>query len=113
MNQTEYADIPLIVDLTETQSSNIPENIKQDYSLTRLYAMGIDAWRLANRFNQLDSYQLNLLDGLTGKLSTSSQCEVTRELSWQQYVYETSETSETSESTKTTEASEPSEQQSK
>ena len=72
--------------------------------------MGIDAWRLANRFNQLDSYQLNLLDGLTGKLSTSSQCEVTRELSWQQYVYETSETSE---STKTTEASEPSEQQSK
>ena len=109
LNQTEYADIPLIVDLTETQSSNIPENIKQDYSLTRLYAMGIDAWRLANRFNQIDSYQFNFLDGLTGKMSTSSQCEVTRALSWQQYVYETSETSEP---TETTEASEASKQQS-
>jgi uncharacterized protein len=91
MNQTEYADIPLIINSSDKTSSIIPSNIQNDYSLTRLYAMGVDAWRLANRFNQLDSYQSNFLDGLTGKLSTSNQCEVARSLSWKQYVYTTSE----------------------
>ena len=73
MNKTEYADIPLIINSSDRTSSLIPGNIQKDYSLTRLYAMGIDAWRLANRFNQLDSYQPNFLDGMTGKLSTSNQ----------------------------------------
>ena len=94
MNNTQYGDIPLIINSSDRTFSLIPGNIQKDYSLTRLYAMGVDAWRLANRFNQLDSYQPNFLDGLTGKLSTSNQCEVTRSLSWQQYVYETSEPSE-------------------
>ncbi len=93
MNKTEYADIPLIIKSSDRTSSLIPGNIQKDYSLTRLYAMGIDAWRLANRFNQLDSYQPNFLDGMTGKLSTSNQCEVTRSLSWQEYVYEASDQS--------------------
>lgn len=86
MNQTQYADIPMIVN-EPNSSITIPSNIQKDYSLTRLYAMGIDAWRLANRYNQLDSHQTNFLDGMTGKLSTTDQCEITRSLSWQQYTY--------------------------
>ena len=93
MNQTEYSDIPLIINSSEKTTAMIPSNIQKDYSLTRLYAMGIDAWRLANRFNQLDSYQPNFLAGMTGKLSTSNQCEVTRSLAWQQYAYVTSQSS--------------------
>ncbi|WP_186278084.1 penicillin-binding protein activator [Gilliamella apicola] len=93
MNQTEYSDIPLIINLSEKTTAVIPSNIQKDYSLVRLYAMGVDAWRLANRFNQLDSYQPNFLDGMTGKLSTSNQCEVTRSLTWQQYAYVTSQSS--------------------
>ncbi|OCG24138.1 hypothetical protein A9G22_04995 [Gilliamella sp. App2-1] len=85
MNKTEYAEIPMIVN--QKDNINIPSNVQKDYSLMRLYAMGIDAWRLANRFNQLNSNQPNFLDGMTGKLSTSNQCEVTRSLSWQQYIY--------------------------
>ncbi|WP_085247662.1 penicillin-binding protein activator [Gilliamella mensalis] len=85
MNKTQYADIPMIVN--QRDNTNIPSNVQQDYSLMRLYAMGIDAWRLANRFNQLNSNQPNLLDGMTGKLSTGNQCEVSRSLSWQQYIY--------------------------
>jgi uncharacterized protein len=87
MNKTEYADIPMVINQMDKENTNIPSNIQKDYSLIRLYAMGIDAWRLTNRFNQLNSYQPNFLDGMTGKLSTSDQCEVTRALSWQQYIY--------------------------
>ncbi|NUF28443.1 hypothetical protein GYX25_10415 [Gilliamella sp. ESL0254] len=87
MNKTEYAEIPMIMEQKDNVNTNIPSDILKDYSLMRLYAMGIDAWRLANRFNQLNSYQVNFLDGMTGKLSTSNQCEVTRSLSWQQYTY--------------------------
>jgi uncharacterized protein len=85
MNKTEYAEIPMIQ--KGNVNTKIPSNVQKDYSLMRLYAMGIDAWRLTNRFYQLNSYQLNFLDGMTGKLSTSDQCEVTRSLSWQQYIY--------------------------
>lgn len=87
MNQTEYAEIPMLVNHSDTMSEIIPNNIVKNYPLMRLYAMGIDAWRLANRFNQMDSYQPNFLDGMTGKLSTNDQCEVNRALSWQQYTY--------------------------
>ncbi|WP_065569149.1 MULTISPECIES: penicillin-binding protein activator [unclassified Gilliamella] len=86
MNQTDYAEIPLIINQLNFPI-DIPDNIQKDYSLMRFYAMGVDAWRLANRFNQLDSYEPNFLDGLTGKLSTNNLCEVTRALSWQQYTY--------------------------
>ena len=93
MNQTEYSDIPLIINSSERTMAMIPSSIQKDYSLIRLYAMGIDAWRVANRFNQLDSYQSNFLAGMTGKLSTSDQCEVTRALAWQQYTYAASQSS--------------------
>ncbi|OCG06462.1 hypothetical protein A9G13_09275 [Gilliamella sp. wkB178] len=90
MNHTEYADIPMIVNRSG-YTVTLPSNIEKDYSLLRLYAMGIDAWRLANRFNQLDSDQMNFLDGMTGKLSTTEQCKLTRSLSWQQYLNDTSQ----------------------
>lgn len=87
MNHTEYAEIPMIVNYSDNVSEMIPHNIKKNYSLMRLYAMGIDAWRLANRFNQINSYQTDFLNGMTGELSTKDQCEVTRALSWQQYTH--------------------------
>ena len=87
MNHTEYAEIPMIVNSSDQMLEIIPNNIKKNYSLLRLYAMGIDAWRLANRFNQMNSYQTDFLNGMTGKLSTTDQCEVTRALSWQQYIH--------------------------
>lgn len=86
MNQTEYADIPMIIN-EQNNTFTPPSNIRKDYSLMRLYAMGIDAWRLANRYNQLDSHQVDFLEGMTGKLSTLDQCDIIRSLSWQQYTY--------------------------
>ena len=86
LNQTQYAEIPLIINQSNA-TIDLPSNIQKDYSLMRFYAMGVDAWRLANRFNQLNSHQSDLLDGMTGRLSTTDGCEVIRSLSWQQYTY--------------------------
>ncbi|QIQ20276.1 penicillin-binding protein activator [Zophobihabitans entericus] len=84
MDRVQFSEIPLIVnqaDMLET----LPSYIKNDYSLVRLYAMGIDAWRLANRYDELKPYKADFLEGMTGKLSVVERCDVTRELIWQQY----------------------------
>ncbi|MDF7666744.1 penicillin-binding protein activator [Orbaceae bacterium ESL0727] len=89
MERIQFAEIPMIVNqkaiLTTVPEDMIPNNVKNDYSLLRLYAMGLDAWRLANHFNQLEPNQHNVLAGMTGQLSTTSACEITRTLTWQQY----------------------------
>lgn len=84
MDRMQFSDIPLIVNQNQLVEE-LPSYIKNDYSLVRLYAMGVDAWRLANRFSQLKPYQIDVLDGMTGQLSVAQQCEVTRTFTWLQY----------------------------
>ncbi|MDF7670957.1 penicillin-binding protein activator [Orbaceae bacterium ESL0721] len=87
MERVQFAEIPMIVNqaemVSDQLSETIPTNIKNDYSLMRLYAMGIDAWFLANHFTQLTD--TTTLDGMTGKLTTQSECEITRALIWQKF----------------------------
>ncbi len=86
MERVQFAEISMIVNKADLTVA-VPDKIQNDYSLMRLYAMGIDAWRLANRFSQLNSNQDNVLDGMTGQLSTENHCEVTRSLIWKQYIH--------------------------
>ncbi|RKS86808.1 hypothetical protein DES39_0006 [Orbus hercynius] len=85
MDRVQFSDIPMILNQNQL-IEKLPSYIKNDYSLARLYAMGLDAWQLANRFNQLQSYQIDVLDGMTGKLSTTQGCEINRALPWHQYM---------------------------
>lgn len=55
-------------------------------SLGRLYAMGIDAYRLAPRLAQLKTLPDSRIDGLTGSLSMGSGQRVERQLPWAQFV---------------------------
>lgn len=84
MERMQFSEIPLIVNRSDLLSE-LPTYIQGDYTLVRLYAMGIDAWRLANRMTELTSYQSDVLDGVTGKLSVTENCEITRELPWQRF----------------------------
>jgi uncharacterized protein len=61
------------------------QSFNNDYSLVRLYAMGIDAWTLANSFNQVRQTPGFTIDGNTGKLSANQDCVINRTLSWSQY----------------------------
>jgi outer membrane PBP1 activator LpoA protein len=56
-----------------------------DYSLVRLYAMGIDAYNLANHFAQIRQLSGFQLSGTTGNLTANSDCVIHRQLPWLQY----------------------------
>lgn len=84
MDNVQFSDIPLITK-HDPKIDDLPDYIKNDYSLIRLYAMGMDAWQLANRFDQLKINQMDIINGSTGQLSVGKQCEITRSLSWIKY----------------------------
>ncbi|MGV8919296.1 MAG: penicillin-binding protein activator [Pseudomonas sp.] len=54
-------------------------------SLGRLYAMGIDAYRLAPRLDQLKAMPDSRIDGLTGSLSLGQGQRIERQLPWAQF----------------------------
>ena len=84
MDQLQLSDIHLIIKHDEYYSQ-LPDYIKNDYSLARLYAMGFDAWALSSQFDNLVPYKSKSIDGKTGKLSVANQCDISRKLSWIRY----------------------------
>lgn len=54
-------------------------------SLGRLYAMGVDAYRLAPRLNQLKALPDSRIDGLTGSLSLGATQRIERQLPWAEF----------------------------
>jgi hypothetical protein len=59
--------------------------VRNDYSLARLYAMGADAWSLANHFTQMRQTPGFELNGNTGDLTATQDCVINRKLSWLKY----------------------------
>jgi len=55
-------------------------------SLGRLYAMGIDAYRLAPRLTQLKALPESRIDGLSGSLAIGQGQRIERQLPWAQFV---------------------------
>lgn len=51
-------------------------------SMGRLYAMGVDAFRLAPRLGQLKALPDSRIDGLSGSLSLNPTQRVERQLPW-------------------------------
>jgi hypothetical protein len=54
--------------------------------LGRLYAMGVDAWRLAPRLEQLKTLPESRIEGLSGSLSMNPSRRVERQLPWAKFV---------------------------
>lgn len=54
--------------------------------LGRLYAMGVDAWRLAPRLDQLKALSDSRIEGLSGSLSLNPSRRVERQLPWAKFV---------------------------
>ena len=85
MDGLQFSDIPLLSGTNPGLMQQASKSFNNDYSLVRLYAMGIDAWTLANHFNQMRQTPGFTLDGNTGKLSASTDCVINRKLTWNQY----------------------------
>ncbi|MGS0629059.1 penicillin-binding protein activator [Photorhabdus asymbiotica] len=85
MEGMQFSDIPLIAGANLPLMQQAAGKFANDYSLMRLYAMGIDAWSLANQFNQFQLQSDFHLNGASGMLSAQENCTIFRQLSWMQY----------------------------
>jgi outer membrane PBP1 activator LpoA protein len=47
--------------------------------------MGVDAWTLANHFNEMRQLPGFQVKGETGNLSATQDCVINRKLTWNQY----------------------------
>ncbi|EOU9590564.1 penicillin-binding protein activator [Klebsiella aerogenes] len=85
MEGLQYSEIPMLAGSNPALMQQALSAVRNDYSLARLYAMGADAWSLANHFAQMrqsPSYELN---GNTGDLTATPDCVINRKLSWLKY----------------------------
>lgn len=85
MEGLQFSDIPLLSGANPGLMQQAARSFNNDYSLVRLYAMGIDAWTLANHFSEMRQMPGFHIDGNTGQLSATDDCVINRKLTWSQY----------------------------
>ncbi|EOS95079.1 penicillin-binding protein activator [Erwinia tracheiphila] len=85
MEGVQFSDAPLLIGSQPALLQQAAKNFNNDYSLVRLYAMGIDAWTLANHFNDIRQTPGYQIQAQTGNLSATTDCIINRKLIWSQY----------------------------
>lgn len=86
MDGVQFSDIPMLTIPNSPAAQRVSQIWSNpDYSLSRLYAMGMDAWTLASHFNELRQVSGYQVAGQTGLLSASENCTVHRQLNWLRY----------------------------
>ncbi|WP_149330628.1 penicillin-binding protein activator [Citrobacter braakii] len=85
MEGLQFSDIPVLANNNPGLKQLALNATGNDYFLARLFAMGADAWTLANHYAQLRQTSGFMLKGNTGELSASSGCVINRELPWFRY----------------------------
>ena len=85
MEGLQYSEIPMLAGSNPQLMQQALGAVRNDYSLARLYAMGVDAWSLANHFSQMRQVQGFEINGNTGALTATPDCVINRKLSWLKY----------------------------
>lgn len=85
MNGLQFSDIPMLSGGNNTLMQQALGSVNNDYSLARLYAMGVDAWTLASHFSQIRQVPGYQVMGNTGDLTANSDCVIKRKLPWLMY----------------------------
>ncbi|MGM1325758.1 penicillin-binding protein activator, partial [Klebsiella michiganensis] len=85
MEGLQYSEIPMLAGSNPALQQQALAAVRNDYSLARLYAMGADAWSLANHFSQMRQVPGFELNGNTGDLTATQDCVINRKLSWLKY----------------------------
>lgn len=85
MEGVKFSEIPLLADPNSDEYKKAETLAESDFSMMRLYAMGSDAWALANKFNEFRQIPGYSVSGLTGNLTASPNCNIERGMSWLQY----------------------------
>ncbi|MEG1210620.1 MAG: penicillin-binding protein activator [Leclercia sp.] len=85
MEGLQYSEIPMLAGSNPPLMQQALSSVRNDYSLARLYAMGVDAWALANHFTEMRQQPGFVINGNTGDLSATQDCVINRKLSWLKY----------------------------
>lgn len=85
MEGLQYSEIPMLAGSNPALMQQALSAVRNDFSLARLYAMGADAWSLANHFTQMRQTPGFELNGNTGDLTATRDCVINRKLSWLKY----------------------------
>ncbi|SCC17715.1 penicillin-binding protein activator [Kosakonia oryziphila] len=85
MEGLQFNEIPMLAGANPLLMQQALKSVNNDYSLARLYAMGADAWSLANNFSQMRQVPGFELNGNTGDLTATQDCVINRKLSWLKY----------------------------
>lgn len=85
MEGLQFSDIPLLAGANPQLLQQATARFHNDHSLVRLYAMGMDAWALANHFGELRYLPALQFSGTTGMLTAAPGCVINRKLPWLQY----------------------------
>lgn len=85
MDGVQFNDIPLLTGGNPELLRQARSQFNNNYGLIRLYAMGADAWLLANHFAALRTNNTFVVEGNTGTITADSRCVVKRKLPWFKY----------------------------
>ncbi|SUG45628.1 LppC putative lipoprotein [Salmonella enterica subsp. arizonae] len=69
MEGLQYSEIPMLAGGNMSLMQQAMNAVHNDYSLARMYAMGVDAWTLANHFSQMRQVPGFEINGNTGRIN--------------------------------------------
>lgn len=85
MEGLQFSEIPMLAGGNPQLMQQALGASHNDYTLARLYAMGVDAWALASHFTQMRQEPGYQISGNTGTLTASPDCVISRKMSWLKY----------------------------
>ena len=87
MNGVRFCETPWLLETSDPLRQQVTAQWPQaSGSLGRLYAMGVDAYRLAPRLDQLKALPDSRIEGQSGSLGMTQNQRVVRQLPWAQFV---------------------------
>ncbi|UVM26462.1 penicillin-binding protein activator [Pseudomonas sp. B21-021] len=87
MNGVRFCETPWLLETSDPLRQQVTAQWPQAAgSLGRLYAMGVDAYRLAPRLDQLKALPDSRIEGQSGSLGMTQSQRVVRQLPWAQFV---------------------------
>ena len=87
MNGIHFCETPWLLNPSNPLRQQVSAQWPQaNGSLGRLYAMGVDAYRLTPSLGQLKALPDSRIDGLSGSLSMSQSQRIERQLPWAEFV---------------------------
>lgn len=86
LNGLVFCDLPWVLQNNSPLSEVFTRNWPQQESLTRLFALGVDAYHLVYNLDYLENNDYAFYDGQTGNIQLDDNHRITRKLVWAKFI---------------------------